>query len=47
MTINNTNQQDKINLVKKQMQTINRTTQNWLKVEDKEIVDEEFPRMNP
>ena len=43
MTINNTNQQDNINLGKKQMQTINRTTQNWLKVESKEIVHEEFP----
>ncbi len=43
MTINNTNQQDKINLAKKQMQTINRTTQNWLKVESKEVIHEEFP----
>ena len=25
------------------MQTINRTTQNWLKVENKEVVHEEFP----
>jgi hypothetical protein len=31
------------NLTKKQMQTINRTTQNWLKVENKEVVHEEFP----
>jgi hypothetical protein len=31
------------NLAKKQMQTINRTTQNWLKVENKEVVHEEFP----
>ena len=28
------------------MQTINRTTQNWLKVENKEVVHEEFPHMN-
>ena len=38
-----TNQQDNIDLIKKQMQTINRTTQNWLKVESKEVVHEEFP----
>ena len=38
-----TNQQDNIDLTKKQMQTINRTTQNWLKVESKEVVQEEFP----
>ena len=25
------------------MQTINRTIQNWLKVENKEVVHEEFP----
>ena len=25
------------------MQTINRTTKNWLKVENKEVVYEEFP----
>jgi hypothetical protein len=37
-----TNQQDNIDLTKKQMQTINRTTQNWLKVENKEVVHEEF-----
>ena len=45
MTINNTNQQviDNIDLAKKQMQTINRTTKNWLKVENKEVVYEEFP----
>ena len=43
MTINNKNQQDNINLAKKLMQTINRTTQNWLKVESKEVVHEEFP----
>ena len=36
------NQQDNIDLTKKQMQTINRTTQNWLKVENKEVVHEEF-----
>jgi hypothetical protein len=42
MVINNTNQQDNIDLAKKQMQTINRTTQNWLKVESKEVVHEEF-----
>ena len=41
-----TNQQDNIDLTKKQMQTINRTTQNWLKVENKEVVHEEFPHMN-
>jgi hypothetical protein len=28
------------NLTKKQMQTINRTTQNWLKVENKEVIHE-------
>ena len=39
----NTNQQDNIDLAKKQMQTINRTTQNWLKVENKEVIHEEFP----
>jgi hypothetical protein len=38
-----TNQQDNIDLTKKQMQTINRTTQNWLKVENKEVVHEKFP----
>jgi hypothetical protein len=43
MVINNANQQDNKDLEKKQMQTINRTTQNWLKVENKEIVHEEFP----
>ena len=42
MIINNTNQQDKINFVKKQMQTINKTTQNWLKVKNKKIIHEEF-----
>jgi phage gp45-like len=49
MTINNTNQQvtDNIDLAKKQMQTINRTTKNWLKVESKEVVHEKFPYMNP
>ena len=34
---------DNIDLAKKQMQTINRTTKNWLKVESKEIVHEELP----
>jgi hypothetical protein len=34
---------DNTHLDKKQMQTINRTTQNWLKVENKEVVHEEFP----
>ena len=29
-------------LNKKQIQTINKTTQNWLKVENKEVVHEEF-----
>ena len=43
MSINNANQQDNIDLVKKQMQTINKTTQNWLKVDSKEVVQEEFP----
>ena len=45
MTTNNTNQQvtNNIDLAKKQMQTINRTTKNWLKVESKEVVHEEFP----
>ena len=43
MVINNTNQQDNKDSNKKQMQTINRTTQNWLKVENKEVVHEEFP----
>jgi hypothetical protein len=45
LNANNTNQQvtDNIDLAKKQMQTINRTTKNWLKVESKEIVHEEFP----
>jgi hypothetical protein len=43
MSINNTSQQDTIDLAKKQMQTINRTTQNWLKVESKEVVHEKFP----
>jgi hypothetical protein len=43
MVINNANQQDNKDLDKKQMQTINRTTQNWLKVENKEVVHEEFP----
>jgi hypothetical protein len=33
---------DNMYLAKKQMQTINRTTKNWLKVEIKEIVHEEF-----
>jgi hypothetical protein len=33
---------DNTHLDKKQMQTINRTTQNWLKVENKEVVHEEF-----
>jgi hypothetical protein len=42
VAINNTNQQDNKDLTKKQMQTINRTTQNWLKVENKEVVHEEF-----
>jgi hypothetical protein len=41
MVINNA--QDNKDLEKKQMQTINRTTQNWLKVENKEVVHEEFP----
>ena len=42
---NNANQQvvDNIDLTKKQMQTINRITKNWLKVESKEIAHEEFP----
>ena len=46
MTINNTNQQvtDNIDLAKKQMQTINITTKNWLKLESKEVVNEEFPQ---
>ena len=41
---NNANQQvvDNIDLTKKQMQIINRTTKNLLKVESKEIVHEEF-----
>jgi hypothetical protein len=43
MVINNANQQDNKDLDKRQMQTINRTTQNWLKVENKEVVHEEFP----
>jgi hypothetical protein len=43
MVINNTSQQDNKDSNKKQMQTINRTTQNWLKVENKEVVHEEFP----
>jgi hypothetical protein len=46
LTTNNANQQmvaDNIDLAKKQMQTISRTTKNWLKVESKEIVHEEFP----
>jgi hypothetical protein len=43
MVINNANPQDNKDLEKKQMQTINRTTQNWLKVENKEVVHEEFP----
>ena len=30
-------------LAKKQMQTINKTTKNWLKVESKETVHKEFP----
>jgi hypothetical protein len=47
MVINNANQQDNKNLDEKQMQTINRTTQNWLKVENKEVVHEEFPHTNP
>ncbi len=34
---------DNVYLAKKQMQTINKTTKNWLKVESKEIVHEEFP----
>ena len=34
---------DNIDLAKRQMQTINRTTKIWLKVESKEIVNEEFP----
>jgi hypothetical protein len=34
---------DNIDLAKRQMQTINRTTKIWLKVESKEIVHEEFP----
>jgi hypothetical protein len=41
LTINNANQQmvtDNIDLAKKQMQTINRITKNWLKVESKEII---------
>jgi hypothetical protein len=38
-----TKKQNDKNLAKKQMQTINRTTQNWLKVENKEVVHEEFP----
>ena len=43
MVINNANPQDNKDLEKKQMQTINRTTKNWLKVETKEVVYEEFP----
>ena len=46
LTTNNANQQmvaDNIDLTKKQMQIINRTTKNLLKVESKEIVHEEFP----
>ena len=46
LTTNNANQQmvaDNIDLAKKQMQTISRITKNWLKVESKEIVHEEFP----
>jgi hypothetical protein len=38
MTTNHTNEQmvaDNMYLAKKQMQTINRTTKNWLKVERK------------
>ena len=45
LNTNNANQMvaDNIDLAKKQMQTINRTTKNCLKVESKEIVHEEFP----
>jgi hypothetical protein len=43
MPINNINQQDNKDLTKKQMQTINRITQNWLKVKNKEVIHEEFP----
>ena len=46
LTANNANQQivvNNIDLTKKQMQTINRITKNWLKVESKEIAHEEFP----
>jgi hypothetical protein len=46
MTTNHANQQmvaNNIDLAKKQMQTINRTTKNWLKVKSKETVHEEFP----
>ena len=46
MITNHANQQIVANnmyLTKKQMQTINRTTKNWLKVESKETVHDEFP----
>ena len=46
MITNHANQQmiaDNMYLAKKQMQTINRTTKNWLKVESKETAHEEFP----
>jgi hypothetical protein len=45
MITNHANQQmvaDNMYLAKKQMQIINRTTKNWLKVESKETVHEEF-----
>jgi hypothetical protein len=45
MITNYANQQmvaDNMYLAKKQMQTINRTTKNWLKVESKETVHEKF-----
>jgi hypothetical protein len=41
--MNLTTKQDNIDLVKNHIQTINRTTQNWLKVENKEVIHEEFP----
>ena len=33
---------DNIDLAKKQIQTINKTIKNWLKVENQEIVHEKF-----
>jgi hypothetical protein len=38
-----THPREPYDIAKKQMQTINRTMQNWLKVENKEVVHEEFP----